>query len=195
MARFLVNRLIPTITQKNTSESQCGFRSDKRTADMIFVLRQIQEEDREQNTGLYAAFTDLAFDIIRSGISPSFTSSTKVSKVRCSTLGQVSKVRCSTMGQVSKVRCSTLGQVSKVRCSTLGQVSKVRCSTRGHCPAAVPSPTASSRGTSWTSPCSLCSSASCSMRQRRTCQTASTSFPNRRQSVQPSPSPRTHENH
>ena len=66
LARVLLNRHIPTIAQENTSESQCGFRSNRRTVDMIFVLRQIQEKCREQNTGLYAAFVDLtkAFDTV-----------------------------------------------------------------------------------------------------------------------------------
>ena len=59
LARVLLNRLIPTIAQKNTPESQCGFRSNRRTVYMIFVLRQIQEKCREQNMGLYAAFVDL----------------------------------------------------------------------------------------------------------------------------------------
>ena len=67
MARVLLNRLIPTIAQKNTPESQCGFRSNRGTLDMIFMLRQIQEKCREQNMGLYAAFVDLtkAFDTVR----------------------------------------------------------------------------------------------------------------------------------
>ena len=59
LARVLLNRHIPTIAQENTSESQCGFRSNRRTVDMIFVLRQIQKKCREQNIGLYAAFADL----------------------------------------------------------------------------------------------------------------------------------------
>ena len=66
LARVLLNRLIPTIAQENTLESQCGFRSNRRTVDMIFVLRQIQEKCREQNMGLYAVFIDLtkAFDTV-----------------------------------------------------------------------------------------------------------------------------------
>ena len=52
-ARVLLNRLIPTIAQENTPESQHGFRSNKGTVDMISMLRQIQEKCREQNTGLY----------------------------------------------------------------------------------------------------------------------------------------------
>ena len=39
LARFFQNRLIPTIAQENTPESQCGFRSNRGTVDMIFVLR------------------------------------------------------------------------------------------------------------------------------------------------------------
>ena len=53
LARFLLNRLIPTIAQKNTQKSQRGFRSKRGMADMIFMLRQIQEKCREQNMGLY----------------------------------------------------------------------------------------------------------------------------------------------
>ena len=54
------------IAQENMPESQCGFRSNRGTVDMIFMLRQIQEKCREQNMGLYAAFVDLtkAFDIV-----------------------------------------------------------------------------------------------------------------------------------
>ena len=46
LARVLLNRLIPTIAQKNTPESQCGFRFNRGTVDMILVLRQIQEKRR-----------------------------------------------------------------------------------------------------------------------------------------------------
>ena len=71
LAFVLLNRLIPTIAQKNTPESQCGFRFNRGTVDMIFVLRQIQEKRRQQNIGLYAAFVDLtkAFDTVsRNGL-------------------------------------------------------------------------------------------------------------------------------
>jgi len=66
LARLLLNRLIPTIAEENTPESQCGFRANRGTTDMVFVLRQIQEKCREQNMGLYAAFIDLtkAFDTV-----------------------------------------------------------------------------------------------------------------------------------
>ena len=59
MAHVLLNRLILTIAQENTPESQCGFKSNRGTVDQIFVLRQIQEKCREQNMGLNAAFVDL----------------------------------------------------------------------------------------------------------------------------------------
>ena len=96
--RVLLNRLIPTIAQENTQESQCGFRSNRGTVDMIFVLRQIQKKCREQNMGLSATFVDLtkAFDTVsRDGLwkivgamafppnfSPSSASSMVASKVR-----------------------------------------------------------------------------------------------------------------
>ena len=41
--RVFLNRLIPTIAQENTLESQCGFRSNRGNVDMIFMLGQTQE--------------------------------------------------------------------------------------------------------------------------------------------------------
>ena len=66
LARILLNRLVPTIAQDNIPESQCGFRADRSTTDMVFVLRQLQEKCREQNKGLYITFVDLtkAFDTV-----------------------------------------------------------------------------------------------------------------------------------
>ena len=52
-------------------ESQCGFRVNRGTIDMVLFLRQLQEKCREQNMGLYATFIDLtkAFDtVIRTGL-------------------------------------------------------------------------------------------------------------------------------
>ena len=47
-------------------ESQCGFRSNRSTVDMIFSLRQLQEKCREQQRPLFVAFIDLtkAFDSV-----------------------------------------------------------------------------------------------------------------------------------
>ena len=66
LARILLNRLVPTIAEDNTPESQCGFRRSRSTTDMVFVLRQLQEKCREQNKGLYVSFVDLtkAFDTV-----------------------------------------------------------------------------------------------------------------------------------
>ncbi|CAG4989602.1 unnamed protein product [Colias eurytheme] len=54
----LANRVYP--------ESQCGFRPQRSTTDMIFTLRQLQEKCREQKTPLFVAFVDLnkAFDTV-----------------------------------------------------------------------------------------------------------------------------------
>ena len=71
LARVLLNRLVPTITEENIPESQCGFRANRCTTDMVFALRQLQEKCREQNKGLYATFVDLtkAFDTVsRTGL-------------------------------------------------------------------------------------------------------------------------------
>lgn len=66
LARVLLDRLIPIIAEEVLPESQCGFRANRGTTDMIFVLRQLQEKCREQNMGLYVAFVDLtkAFDTV-----------------------------------------------------------------------------------------------------------------------------------
>ena len=143
LARVLLNRLIPTIAQENTSESQCGLRSNRGTVGIIFVLRQIQEKCREQNMGLYPAFVDLILSAVMDcgkswravAVPPNFSPSS----------------------------------------ASFMKVSKVRWSIMGLCRAASPSPTASSRDAFWPTHCSPSSSASCSVRQMRTCQTASTS--------------------
>ena len=52
-------------------ESQCGFRAERSTIDMVFSLRQLQEKCREQRRPLYLAFIDLtkAFDLVsRNGL-------------------------------------------------------------------------------------------------------------------------------
>ena len=66
LARILLNRLIPSIIKDFTPEGQCGFRANRGTTDMIFVIQQIQEKCREQNMGLFVAFIDLtkAFDTV-----------------------------------------------------------------------------------------------------------------------------------
>ena len=64
-ARVVLNRL-QKLADRVYPESQCGFRSERSTIDMIFSLRQLQEKCREQKQSLYIAFIDLtkAFDLV-----------------------------------------------------------------------------------------------------------------------------------
>jgi len=66
MARIVLNRITQHLLDDVVSESQCGFRSNRGTIDMVFTLRQIQEKCREQNQNLYIMFVDLtkAFDTV-----------------------------------------------------------------------------------------------------------------------------------
>ena len=66
LARIMLNRVIPSIAEKNLPESQCGFRRNRSTVDMVFAVRQIQEKCIEQNMSLYVVFIDLtkAFDTV-----------------------------------------------------------------------------------------------------------------------------------
>ena len=62
----MLRRLIDTITEDLLPESQCGFRKNRRTLDMIFSARQKQEKCCEQKQDLFMAFVDLskAFDTV-----------------------------------------------------------------------------------------------------------------------------------
>jgi len=64
-ARVILNRL-QKLADRVYPESQCGFRSNRSTTDMMFSLRQLQEKCREQRQPLYLAFIDLtkAFDLV-----------------------------------------------------------------------------------------------------------------------------------
>ena len=66
LARNLLNRLIDHLEQGLLPESQCGFRKERGTTDMIFAARQLQEKCQEQNVDLYTTFVDLtkAFDTV-----------------------------------------------------------------------------------------------------------------------------------
>ena len=67
LTKNLLNRLNAHLDQKiHIPESQCGFRTDRRTIDMIFTARQLQEKCQEQNVDLYMTFVDLtkAFDTV-----------------------------------------------------------------------------------------------------------------------------------
>lgn len=64
-ARVLFVRL-QQLAERVYPESQCGFRAERSTVDMIFSLRQLQEKSREQQKPLYVAFIDLtkAYDLV-----------------------------------------------------------------------------------------------------------------------------------
>ena len=66
LARILLNRLIEHLEQGLLPESQCGFRKERGTIDMVFAARQLQEKCQEQNVDLYTTFVDLtkAFDTV-----------------------------------------------------------------------------------------------------------------------------------
>ncbi len=58
MARIILNRINDKITPNILPETQCGFRNNRSTMDMVFSLRQIQVKSKEQNTELYTVFID-----------------------------------------------------------------------------------------------------------------------------------------
>ena len=67
LARVLLNRLNEHLEQSGLlPQSQCGFRKNRGTIDMIFTARQLQEKCQEQNVDIYMAFVDLtkAFDTV-----------------------------------------------------------------------------------------------------------------------------------
>ena len=69
-ARVVLSKL-QLLADRVYPESQCGFRAERSTIDMVFSLRQLQEKCREQRRPLYLAFIDLtkAFDLVsRNGL-------------------------------------------------------------------------------------------------------------------------------
>jgi len=66
LARVLLNRLIIHLENGHLPESQCGFRKERGTVDMVFAARQLQEKCQEQNVDLYSTYVDLtkAFDTV-----------------------------------------------------------------------------------------------------------------------------------
>ena len=65
-ARILLNRLSTHITPEVVPKTQCGFRGNRSTVDMIFCLRQLQEKCIEQDRPLNMVFVDFskAFDTV-----------------------------------------------------------------------------------------------------------------------------------
>ena len=66
LARIILNRITESLLDSVAPESQCGFRKNRGTVDMVFALRQLQEKCLEQNQDLYVLFVDLtkAFDTV-----------------------------------------------------------------------------------------------------------------------------------
>ena len=67
LARLMLNRLIKHIEKIGLiPESQCGFRPERGTSDMVFALRLLQEKCSLQGQDLYLLFIDLtkAFDTV-----------------------------------------------------------------------------------------------------------------------------------
>ena len=62
----VINERLKPLAEKVLPETQCGFRCNRGTSDMIFTIRQLQEKCREQNKPLYMGFIDLtkAFDTV-----------------------------------------------------------------------------------------------------------------------------------
>jgi hypothetical protein len=62
----LLNRITLHIEQGLLPESQCGFRKERGTTDMIFAARQLQDKCQEQNVDLFTTCVDLtkAFDTV-----------------------------------------------------------------------------------------------------------------------------------
>ena len=66
LAKIMLTRHLEHVADLVLPESQCGFRCGRRTNEMIFVARQLQEKCCEQHQDLYMAFVDLtkAFDTV-----------------------------------------------------------------------------------------------------------------------------------
>ena len=65
--KILLNRLNALLDKAVLiPESQCGFKKDRGTIDMIFTARQLQEKCQDQNVDLYMTFVDLTktFDTV-----------------------------------------------------------------------------------------------------------------------------------
>ena len=65
-AKVWLKRLIKHVSEDLMPETQCGFRQNRSTSDMIFAARQTLEKCREQNRQLHMCFIDLskAFDTV-----------------------------------------------------------------------------------------------------------------------------------
>ena len=59
LSKVILNGLNTHLLDETVPESQCGFHQNRRTVDMIFTARQIQEKCKEQNRDFYILFVNL----------------------------------------------------------------------------------------------------------------------------------------
>ena len=66
LTKLMLKRLVGKVSENLLPETQCGFRSNRSTVDIVFVIRQLFEKCREQHRPLYVSFIDLskAFDSV-----------------------------------------------------------------------------------------------------------------------------------
>ena len=66
LSRIMLFRILNNVAERVLPETQCGFRKERSTTDMVFVARQLQEKSKEQHQELFMVFVDLAkaFDTV-----------------------------------------------------------------------------------------------------------------------------------
>lgn len=68
MANILFARIAEKVSKRVLPETQCGFREERSSVDMLFLVRQIQEKCREKHGEFHTVFVDMqkAFDTVQS---------------------------------------------------------------------------------------------------------------------------------
>ena len=66
LAKITLTRVVANNAENVLPETQCSFRKERGTADMVFVARRLQEKCRKQHQDLFMVFIDLAkaFDTV-----------------------------------------------------------------------------------------------------------------------------------
>ena len=95
LAKILLKRLIKHVSEDLMPETQCGFRQNRSTSDMIFVARQTMEKCREQHRDLQMCFIDLAkaFDTVERSMDASGCPTKFVKIVSLLHVGMEARVR------------------------------------------------------------------------------------------------------
>ena len=60
LTKLMPKRLVGKVSEDLLPETQCGFRANRNTVDMVFLIRQLLEKCREQHRPLYVSFIDLS---------------------------------------------------------------------------------------------------------------------------------------